>query len=165
MFLDTDPAGKLSIEQRVDKQVSNDFEATCIVRLVAQFVAGGADMKSIAVLSPYNKQLEIITTRLQDAGLNDVAVLTIDRSQGQDIPCVFVSMVRSNDENEIGELLLDARRLNVAITRAQRKLVVVGSKSTLSEGKDAVAEEQPAKQIVDHCVEKGWTVPWRHQLP
>ena len=94
---------------------------------------------------------------------DDVSVLTIDRSQGQDIPCVFVSMVRSNDENEIGELLLDARRLNVAITRAQRKLVVVGSKSTLSHVKDGVdAAELPAKQIVDHCVEKDWVVEWRY---
>ena len=119
IFLDTDTANNLSDENRDDKQVSNDFEATCIVRLVAQFVAGGAEQKSLGVLSPYNKQLEVeeiflilnirkilnskkkmtkirnfssfeiqknsrevITTKLESAGLQDVAVLTIDRSQG-----------------------------------------------------------------------------------
>lgn len=63
-----------------------------------------------------------------------IEVLTADRSQGRDKPVVLLSLVRSNDlgQRGIGELLNDWRRINVALTRAQRKVVIVGSQKTLS---------------------------------
>ncbi|KAJ2826894.1 DNA replication endonuclease-helicase Dna2 [Coemansia sp. 'formosensis'] len=56
---------------------------------------------------------------------------TIDRYQGRDADVIFVSWVRSNSHQAIGELLRDWRRINVAITRARLKLIMVGSRSTL----------------------------------
>ncbi|CAO1617669.1 unnamed protein product [Parajaminaea phylloscopi] len=67
-------------------------------------------------------------------GGGNIEVLTADRSQGRDKPVVLISLVRSNEYGTqgIGELLNDWRRINVALTRAQRKVIIVGSKKTLS---------------------------------
>jgi len=61
-----------------------------------------------------------------------VEVLTIDKCQGRDKPALLLSLVKSNAENQSGRLLADWRRVNVAVTRAQRKLVMVGSIQTLA---------------------------------
>lgn len=61
-----------------------------------------------------------------------------------------MSFVRSNLEGQIGELLRDWRRINVAVTRARSKLVLIGSKKTLLQGGEVL------KGIVDICAEKGW---------
>ena len=52
--------------------------------------------------------------------------------QGRDKDCILISFVRSNDDDSAGNLLADWRRINVAITRARHKLVLIGSGSTLS---------------------------------
>ena len=56
---------------------------------------------------------------------------TVDRFQGRDKDCIIVSLVRSNEEGKVGGLLKDWRRINVAFTRAKKKLILVGSESTL----------------------------------
>lgn len=61
---------------------------------------------------------------------------TIDRYQGRDKDVIILSTVRSNSSGRVGRLLLDMRRLNVALTRAKCKLIIVGSFSTLSKGSD-----------------------------
>jgi DNA replication ATP-dependent helicase Dna2 len=61
---------------------------------------------------------------------------TIDRYQGRDKPVIILSFVRSNPAGKAGRLLQDMRRLNVALTRAKCKLVIVGSFSTLKKGSD-----------------------------
>ena len=67
----------------------------------------------------------------KNAGLE---VSTIDRYQGRDKPAIILSFVRSNSEGNVGRLLQDKRRLNVALTRAKAKLILVGSFSTLKTG-------------------------------
>lgn len=60
---------------------------------------------------------------------------TTDKFQGRDKECIIISLVRSNAEGNIGDLLKDWRRINVAFTRARSKLIILGSKSTLSGNK------------------------------
>ncbi|KAJ1989417.1 DNA replication endonuclease-helicase Dna2 [Coemansia spiralis] len=60
-----------------------------------------------------------------------IEIHTIDRYQGRDADVIILSLVRSNSSQAIGELLRDWHRINVAITRARYKLIVVGSQSTL----------------------------------
>lgn len=60
-----------------------------------------------------------------------VEILTADKSQGRDKECILISLVRSNDVGNIGDLLRDWRRINVSFTRAKRKLVIFGSRRTL----------------------------------
>ena len=59
-----------------------------------------------------------------------VTVNTIDSFQGQERDVIYLSLVRSNDRSEIG-FLKDYRRMNVAMTRARMKLVVIGDSATL----------------------------------
>ncbi|KAJ2385683.1 DNA replication endonuclease-helicase Dna2 [Coemansia sp. RSA 2559] len=64
-------------------------------------------------------------------GYSGIEVHTIDRYQGRDSDIVIISFVRSNTSQAIGDLLRDWRRINVAITRARYKLIMVGSQKTL----------------------------------
>jgi superfamily I DNA and/or RNA helicase len=61
-----------------------------------------------------------------------ISINTIDSFQGQERDIVYISMTRSNTENRIG-FLSDIRRMNVAMTRARKKLVVIGDSGTLSQ--------------------------------
>lgn len=65
-------------------------------------------------------------------GWKGVETLTIDQYQGRDKQALLVSLVRSNPGKQAGSLLADQRRINVAITRAKAKLVLLGSASTLA---------------------------------
>jgi superfamily I DNA and/or RNA helicase len=63
--------------------------------------------------------------------LADISVNTIDSFQGQERDVVYISLTRSNANGEIG-FLSDTRRMNVAMTRARKKLVVIGDSATLT---------------------------------
>ncbi|KAM9980548.1 hypothetical protein ACTFIY_002867 [Dictyostelium cf. discoideum] len=65
--------------------------------------------------------------------IENLDILTIDKFQGKDKDCIIISFVRSNEKKEIGELIKDWKRMNVAFTRAKKKLIFVGSKSSLSQ--------------------------------
>ncbi|KQS24720.1 AAA domain-containing protein [Dyadobacter sp. Leaf189] len=95
-----------------------------------------AEFPTIAIISPYKEQINILKEQLQHAGFSNdylarIAVNTIDSFQGQERDVVYISMTRSNAEGEIG-FLADIRRMNVAMTRARKKLVVIGDSATLS---------------------------------
>lgn len=95
-----------------------------------------ADFPSIAVISPYKQQVMLMKELLLSAPElsiygDKLSVNTIDSFQGQERDLVYISMTRSNDEGAIG-FLSDIRRMNVAMTRARKKLVVIGDSATLS---------------------------------
>jgi superfamily I DNA and/or RNA helicase len=88
----------------------------------------------IGIISPYAEQVRFIRAQVaDDADLKklDIQTDTIDGFQGQEKDVICISLVRSNTSNEIG-FLKDVRRLNVAMTRAKKKLVIVGDFSTLA---------------------------------
>ena len=62
---------------------------------------------------------------------NTCEISTVDKFQGRDMEVMVISMVRSNDNQAVGNLLRDWRRINVAITRAKYKLIIVGSLSIM----------------------------------
>ncbi|GAB5585844.1 DNA replication endonuclease-helicase Dna2 [Umbelopsis nana] len=108
----------------------NETEATLVHQTVEMLLAKGVHETKIGVITPYRSQLQLIARMLK--GRERVEVHTIDKYQGRDKECVIVSLVRSNPNGNTGDLLKDWRRLNVALTRAKRKLIVFGSRSTLS---------------------------------
>jgi len=71
---------------------------------------------------------------IRDWKSQGLEVSTIDRFQGRDKDAIIVSFVRSNPKGKVGRLIEDIRRLNVAVTRAKCKLIMVGSFSTLHTG-------------------------------
>ncbi|MGM0580382.1 MAG: IGHMBP2 family helicase [Bacteroidota bacterium] len=83
--------------------------------------------EDIGVISPYDQQV----SRLKSALANyHVEIKSIDGFQGREKEVIIISLVRSNSEGYIG-FLRDYRRLNVALTRAKRKLIIIGNPSTL----------------------------------
>jgi ATP-dependent RNA/DNA helicase IGHMBP2 len=87
----------------------------------------------VGIITPYAEQVRYIQSQLtadEEIRSLGIDVDTIDGFQGQEKDVIYISLVRSNDTNEIG-FLLDERRLNVALTRAKKKLVIVGDSSTI----------------------------------
>lgn len=94
---------------------------------------------SVGVISPYKEQREwlkenITDIELEKSKLESLSVKTIDGFQGEERDLIYISLVRSNERQEIG-FLNDLRRMNVAITRAKKKLVVIGDSSTIGASK------------------------------
>lgn len=90
---------------------------------------------SVGIIAPYRKQVSILREMLeQDEELQPYAafikVQTIDCFQGQEKDIIYISLTRSNTEQQIG-FLSDVRRMNVAMTRAKKKLVVIGDSATI----------------------------------
>jgi len=100
----------------------------CEVAVVKDVVQQLSDLSSsltLGVVSPYRAQARAIADALPSIEVN-----TVDAFQGREMDVVLISAVRANDARAVG-FLADFRRLNVALTRARKALVVVGHKSTL----------------------------------
>ena len=88
------------------------------------------------LISPYKAQVQYLRGKIKgSASLRPyrslITVNTVDGFQGQERDVIFISLVRANEEGQIG-FLNDLRRMNVAITRARMKLVILGEAATLS---------------------------------
>lgn len=123
-FIDTAGAGYE--EQAEGTSTSNPEEAAFIVRHIE---AMNYNKVSIAVIAPYKEQASLLKTLLADT---NVEANTVDSFQGQERDVVYISLTRSNANGIIG-FLSDYRRMNVAMTRARFKLVLVGDSATLGQ--------------------------------
>jgi len=130
LFVDT--AGRGFEEETPEGSDSkhNPGEAELAAREVERVLSLGVEPADVAVISPYDAQVqrlrEILSARIEEG----LEVDTVDGFQGREKEAVIVSLVRSNDGGEVG-FLADVRRMNVAITRARKKLVVVGDSATV----------------------------------
>jgi Cdc6-like AAA superfamily ATPase len=109
----------------------NPGEAELVAAEVEALLARGLAPADVAVIAPYDAQVQRLRQLLAawlDAGLE---VDTVDGFQGREKEAVVVSLVRANADGEVG-FLADVRRMNVALTRARSKLVVVGDGATVS---------------------------------
>lgn len=91
---------------------------------------------SVGIISPYKAQVNYLKESLKthpdlEAFQEFINVNTVDGFQGQERDVIYISLVRSNEKGRIG-FLSDTRRMNVALTRAKKKLVVFGDSATLS---------------------------------
>lgn len=141
LFIDT--AGCGFEETWEGTSISNPEEAAFLLKHLIRFfnelktVYTGNNFPRIAVISPYKRQVEVLkelvlaNADLQECGAA-ITVNTIDAFQGQERDAVYISMTRSNADNVIG-FLSDIRRMNVAMTRARKKLVVIGDSATLAQ--------------------------------
>uniref|UniRef100_A0AAY4E4T9 DNA replication ATP-dependent helicase/nuclease n=1 Tax=Denticeps clupeoides TaxID=299321 RepID=A0AAY4E4T9_9TELE len=128
-FLDT---SKVPAIETVEKGgISNHTEAVLVHAVVSLLVKAGCKAVDIGVIAPYRQQLKAISGLLEAPAYRSVEVNTVDKYQGRDKSVIIVSFVRSNMEANLGELLKDWRRLNVAITRAKHKLLMIGSSTAL----------------------------------
>ena len=90
----------------------------------------------VGIISPYRAQVQYLRRLLMKREYFKpfrrlISVNTVDGFQGQERDVIVISLVRSNDEGQIG-FLRDLRRMNVAITRARMKLIILGDKQTMT---------------------------------
>jgi len=105
----------------------NPAEGRLVISKVQQLQEAGVAAGDIAVISPYAAQVRWLRERAPDPAIE---IDTVDGFQGREKEAIVISLVRSNRECEIG-FLTDTRRMNVALTRARRKLIVIGDSATL----------------------------------
>ncbi|MBY0456709.1 MAG: IGHMBP2 family helicase, partial [Gemmataceae bacterium] len=128
-FIDTAGA---SYDEELEEDTGSRFnaqEAALAVKKVRSLLALGVPASQIGVITPYRAQVRLLRERLSD--LPGLEIDSVDGFQGREKEAVVVSLVRSNNEGEIG-FLADTRRTNVALTRARRKLLVIGDSATLA---------------------------------
>ncbi len=104
-------------------------EADLAARKVRQLLDAGVAPSQIGVIAPYRAQVRRLRELLAD--VDGLEIDSVDGFQGREKEAIVVSLVRSNPEGEIG-FLADTRRTNVALTRARRKLLVIGDSATLA---------------------------------
>ncbi len=141
VFIDTAGCGFDEVAEGTS--ITNPEEAAFLIKHLTQIVIEldahypAANFPSVAIISPYKQQILILQDLLLhspelQAHAGRISVNTIDSFQGQERDIVYISMTRSNSEGTIG-FLSDIRRMNVAMTRARKKLVVIGDSATLSQ--------------------------------
>ena len=106
------------------KSIINQSEADIATSIAKFYLGTGINPKDIGIISPYADQVNLIQEKIP------IEVKSVDGFQGREKEIIIISTVRSNENGNIG-FLKDLRRLNVAITRAKRKLIVIGNKNTL----------------------------------
>ncbi len=125
-----DTAGRGFEEETPEESDSkvNPGEAELLAAEVRKLLAR-VPARDIAVISPYEAQVQKLRQLLQD--LDELEIDTVDGFQGREKEAVVVSLVRSNRDGDLG-FVADIRRINVALTRARKKLIVIGDSATIA---------------------------------
>ena len=131
-FIDTAGCG---FEEKSGSEGASKFnlgEAEILEKFLEQLKSESSEDFSLAIISPYRGQVKLLRERLTQS--ENTTINTIDSFQGQERDVVIISLVRNNSQGEIG-FLKDYRRMNVAMTRAKKKLVLIGDSATLGQDK------------------------------
>jgi len=141
-FIDTAGTGFFEQVEQETKSSFNKEEVQLLIKHMEEYLQvvdlhGGLDLISnIGIISPYKAQVGLLKEQFVERHkealtlLSRVAINTVDSFQGQERDIIYISMVRSNEKGEIG-FLADTRRMNVAMTRARKKLVIIGDSATI----------------------------------
>lgn len=119
----------------------NNLEIEIVLDIIKMYLDKGIEQKDIGVISPYANQVREINKK------TNVDVKSVDGFQGGEKDIMIISLVRSNDNKNIG-FLRDMRRLNVSLTRAKKKLIIIGNRETLESNKDY-------KEFLEFCEQLG----------
>lgn len=145
-WIDTAGAGYLDQKEQESLSTCNPEEAAFTCRYLNEIIKriGIANFKqegwTIGLIAPYGAQVRLLRSLIFDdfdypnlrAFSDLITIDTVDGFQGQERDLMMISLTRSNEKGEIG-FLADTRRMNVALTRAKRKLVLIGDSSTLAQ--------------------------------
>jgi superfamily I DNA and/or RNA helicase len=143
-FLDTAGCGFLEVTLPESRSTANPEEANLLLARLTEILALYDQVEhkheplTIGVIAPYRAQINYLMDAIEENGdLNalllsrTLSVGTVDSFQGQERDIIAISLTRSNAYGDIG-FLSDIRRMNVGMTRARRKLLLVGDSATLS---------------------------------
>uniref|UniRef100_A0A8D2DWY3 R3H domain-containing protein n=1 Tax=Sciurus vulgaris TaxID=55149 RepID=A0A8D2DWY3_SCIVU len=145
LLVDTAGCGLLELEED-DQSRGNPGEVRLVTLHVQALVDAGVSAGDIAVITPYNLQVELLRQSLAHRH-PELEIRSVDGFQGREKEAVVLSFVRSNRKGEVGFLAED-RRINVAVTRARRHVAVVCDSRT-------VTSHAFLKSLVDHFTAHG----------
>jgi len=129
IFVDTAGCGFEEILDEQSKSLYNPQEANILEKIYTLLVQNVHTSINIGIISPYSAQVQYLKNHISKTVHTETD--TIDSFQGREKDVIFISLVRSNSNHEIG-FLSDTRRMNVALTRAKKHLVVIGDSATIT---------------------------------
>ncbi len=129
VFIDTSAVEAPERSRKGSTSKENPKEAEIVESLALKLLDAGLEHSDLAVITPYDDQADLINGKLD---YEDLEVDTVDGFQGREKEVILLSLVRSNENGNIG-FLEDVRRLNVSLTRAKRKIVIIGDSSTVTQ--------------------------------
>jgi superfamily I DNA and/or RNA helicase len=129
IFADTVDLDADEVLQPRSTSYENPIEAEWVMNTVKALLEGGVEADEIGIITPYLAQVKRIRQMLETEGLK-VEVKSVDGFQGREKEVIVISFVRANIAKEIG-FVKDRRRLNVAMTRAKTKLIMIGNRPIL----------------------------------
>jgi hypothetical protein len=164
--------------EAVDIQTESRFnvrEAKIIGQIITEFLQQYNKKsqielaKQIGIISPYRHQNNLIYGELRANNLSsevieNIRVDTVDRYQGDEREIIIISLTNSNEANIIGQLHREWRRMNVSISRAKAKLVLLGNKKTFINKSDDPKEDEAKdlfKQVfktIDQLEKEGFAI-------
>ena len=155
VFIDTAGTGYLEEVDPDSKSSRNPENAQLLVThlkaYLTELTGMNLDVPSIGIITPYRSQVDYLNSLFegekQEGFDPSLKISTVDAFQGQEREIIYIDLVRSNERGEIG-FLNDIRRMNVALTRAKKKLVVIGDSATI--GSHSFYE-----QFISYCQEQG----------
>ncbi len=134
-FVDTAGCGFEEVQDAETLSLYNEGEIKVLLQHLEEWkeALNSERPPSLAIISPYRQQVKKISEELIKRGepYNRIKINTVDAFQGQERDIIYISLVRSNNNGDIG-FLKDYRRMNVAMTRAKKKLIIIGDSATLS---------------------------------
>lgn len=140
-FIDTAGCGYMETQDPETLSRFNEEEAHLLIRLTEKLIEEiGPELWlqegiTMGIITPYRSQVDLLHKLAEQSALLEplhklVTINTVDAFQGQERDVIAISFVRSNEKSEVG-FLSDIRRTNVAMTRARKKLIMVGDSATL----------------------------------
>ncbi|GIL23551.1 MAG: helicase [Bacteroidota bacterium] len=141
-FIDTAGCGFAEKQDPETLSRYNEEEASLVIREVEKLVedygieAWNAHQITMGIITPYRAQVDQLNKLATTSAILEpihklITIHTVDAFQGQERDAIIISFVRSNDKAEVG-FLADIRRTNVAMTRARKKLIMIGDSATLA---------------------------------
>jgi superfamily I DNA and/or RNA helicase len=130
VFCDTAGRGWEEAHGQADPSTSNPEQAQRTAAEAIRLLSRGLSADALAIIAPYDAQVRALRALLTEQIAAGLEVSTVDGFQGREREAIIVDLVRCNDQHEIG-FLADTRRMNVALTRARRFLLVIGDSATI----------------------------------
>eukprot|EP00890_Picochlorum_soloecismus_P004479 jgi/Picsp_1/5031/NSC_02394-R1_dna-binding protein smubp-2-like len=131
LYIDTAGCDMEEENEEDGNSIRNPGEADLVFTHVQMLLSAGVGTQDIGIITPYSAQVALLRSIRNEKFKHDLEIGTIDGFQGREKEAIIISMVRSNDKQEVG-FLSDERRMNVAITRAKRHCVLIGDSETIS---------------------------------
>jgi ATP-dependent RNA/DNA helicase IGHMBP2 len=155
-FIDTAGCGFTEAQDPETLSRYNDEEALLVIRQVEKLleeINARENVFTLGIITPYRAQVDRLKKLMEaspwfETQRNRITIDTVDAFQGQERDVTVLSFVRSNDSGEVG-FLADIRRTNVAMTRARKKLILIGDSATLGSHPFYL-------ELLDHVQQKGF---------